>query len=169
MTAHAMTGDRERCLAAGMDSYISKPIRSRDLFETMARVVDGASDALPPADATPPAAATDLDLAAMLQTVGGDRQLLREIGEAFLEEAPRLLDDLRASAADGDSDAMRRAAHTLKASLRYLGAAELAEQALVLETCGREGRPPGTDLVSQFIQRVEKMIVDLPKLVGITG
>ena len=45
MTAHAMAGDRERCLAAGMDSYISKPIRSRDLFDTIARVVDGVDDA----------------------------------------------------------------------------------------------------------------------------
>jgi two-component system sensor histidine kinase/response regulator len=168
MTAHAMAGDRERCLAAGMDSYISKPIRSRDLFETMARVVEGITDS-PQADGAASAAKTELDLAAMLQTVGGDRDLLREVAEAFLEEAPKLLDELRTATAEGDATSLARAAHTLKSSLRYLGAAELFEQAFVLETTGREGRRPEADFVANFIARVEQMFVELPTLVGITA
>jgi HPt (histidine-containing phosphotransfer) domain-containing protein len=105
----------------------------------------------------------------MLQTVAGDRDLLREVAEAFLEEAPRLLDELRTAVAADDAEGLQRAAHTLKSSLRYLGAAELFEQAFLLETCGREGRAPEADFVRHFIARVEKMFVDLPRLVGITA
>ena len=90
MTANTMAGDRGRCLAAGMDSYISKPIRSRDLFDTITRVVHGVDNGTPPPDEAARAAAAGLNWSAMLDTVGGDRELL-EIAAAVLEEAPRLL------------------------------------------------------------------------------
>ncbi len=166
MTAHAMAGDRERCLAAGMDSYISKPIRSRDLFDTITRVVHGVDNGTPPPDEAARAAAAGLNWSAMLDTVGGDRELLREIAAAVLEEAPRLLSELRTATIEGDADGLRRAAHTLKASLRYLGAADLAGQALALELCGREGRVADA-ATPVFIERVEAMMGHLPRLLEI--
>jgi CheY-like chemotaxis protein len=164
MTAHAMAGDRERCLAAGMNSYISKPIRSQGLFATIAHVVAGAA---PPVASLPPdAAAMELDWSAALDTVGGDRQLLREIIEAFLQEAPSLLAELQQAASDGDLSSVRRAAHTLKASLRYLGATDLAEQAFALENFGREGRAAeAMSAVPRFNKALESLLTVLPRWV----
>ena len=167
MTAHAMTGDRERCLAAGMDSYISKPIRSQDLFETISQVVTDARPARPVEPITQGVDALGLDWSVALETVGGDRQLLREIIEAFLDEAPRLLAELREGAEGGDLESLRRAAHTLKASLRYLGAAALADQAYELESCGREGRvPEALEIMPRFNDSLEYLLAQLPRWVG---
>jgi PAS domain S-box-containing protein len=162
MTAHAMTGDRERCLAAGMDNYISKPIRARDLFEVIARTVgsSGQPDVTAQASAAVPAAG--IDWSAALATVGGDRELLREVIAAFLQEAPPLLADLRQAAASADGEGVRRAAHTLKSSLRYLGAEMLYERALTLETIGRGGRLADLeDALRQFCQSVERLLAEL--------
>ena len=168
MTAHAMAGDRERCLASGMDSYISKPIRQHDLFETIAQTVGTVRAPLKSSQRGEDLDETGLDWSAALATVGGDRQLLREIVEAFLEEAPRLLTDLRQAAAGGDADGLRRAAHTLKASLRYLGAEALYDQALALETCGREGRlTEAAPTLAQFDKALERLLSQLPRLSGI--
>jgi len=152
MTAHAMTGDRERCLAAGMDNYISKPIRSHDLFATIEATLDRCA---------PAAAAIDWSVA--LETVGGDRPLLREIVDAFLQEAPPLLAELRAAADAADGERLRRTAHTLKASLRYLGAQQLADQAFALETHGREGHVvEALSLLSSFHESLTRILGQLP-------
>ncbi|HEY4311215.1 MAG TPA: PAS domain S-box protein [Pirellulales bacterium] len=168
MTAHAMAGDRERCLASGMDSYISKPIRSRDLFATIVQLTDG--EEAPSNMAAPEKAIADagLDWNAMMETVGGDRDLLREIAAAFLEEAPHQLRELRDAAATGDAETLCRTAHTLKASLRYLGAASLAEDAFTLESCGRDQRIADAAIAMPlFIERVQDVLKQLPPLVGL--
>jgi PAS domain S-box-containing protein len=163
MTAHAMEGDRERCLASGMDNYISKPIRSRELFETIDQTLAGMSVARP--EELPGADTIGLDWSVALETVGGDRHLLGEIVAAFLEEAPRLLNDLRTAATAGDTEGLHRAAHTLKASLRYLGAGELFDQAFVLETCGRDARlADAAKTMAIFDTSLERLLANLPRL-----
>jgi CheY-like chemotaxis protein/HPt (histidine-containing phosphotransfer) domain-containing protein len=128
MTAHAMKGDRERCLAAGMDAYIAKPIQAHELLEVIERTV-------PAACACEPAA--PLDWGAALKAVGGDEDILRELAVVFLEASPRWLEELRAAVARGDAAGVRRMAHTIKGSLGQFGAAAAHEMAQRLETMGQ--------------------------------
>jgi two-component system, sensor histidine kinase and response regulator len=143
MTAHAMRGDRERCLEAGMDDYISKPIHIRDLLGAIERSAPLRRPAPEAATATPPDAAGSgeagraIDLEAALRTVRGDRALLAELAETFLEEAPPLLEAIRRAVEQADFEALRKAAHTLKSSLRYVGGDTAADWSERVEQAAR--------------------------------
>ena len=139
MTAHAMKGDRERCLAAGMDGYVPKPIRAQQLFEVIQEVLGAAATLTPLASAPPCAVAPAVDWSAALEAVQGDRELLQDLVAIFLEECPRLIEQIRQSLAQGDAAQLRRAAHTLAGSFRHFAAAAAAEQAQRLASLGKDG------------------------------
>lgn len=155
MTANAIHGDRDRYLADGMDDYISKPIEIRALVKAMERCAPAGSDArtVTPPEATAAADAAEstrahaqdpveLDQQAidrLLEIIGGDREAFAELVQSFLDEAPGLLDRLTEAAAAGDSEEVRRAAHTMKSSSRDFGATTLAELCMNLEERGRSG------------------------------
>jgi PAS domain S-box-containing protein len=122
MTAHAMKGDRERCLAAGMDGYVAKPVQPAELLQALGQFAP---------------AAPALDRAALLARVGGDAQLLREIAGLFLEEYPRQLAEARAAVEGGDAHRLSRAAHALKGSVANFKAEAALAAALRLETLAR--------------------------------
>ena len=132
MTAHAMKGDRERCLQAGMDGYISKPLRPSELFESVESL------AVVDREGTRPSVAA-FDEAIALRSVAGNRELLGEIIEAFQEECPRLTTELAAAIVRGDTAAAHHVAHTLKGALATLGASEGSELAQKLETLAHKG------------------------------
>ena len=138
MTAHAMKGDRERCLAAGMDDYVPKPVREQRLIDAIEQAItadgnepDAAKDASNIADA--------FDLTKALETVGGDHHLLMEVASAALEEIPQCLESVDAALEQNDESLLRRVAHTLKSTLRYLGAEEAADLAMAIETSATSG------------------------------
>jgi two-component system, sensor histidine kinase and response regulator len=116
MTASAMKGDRERCLAAGMDGYLAKPIDGGELFETVERFAAPALGGAAPSSVRE-RVPDGVDVAALVERLDGDRAAARTMGRLFLDEYPRGLADLRAALAAGDADGLRRAARTLKGSI----------------------------------------------------
>jgi PAS domain S-box-containing protein len=149
LTAYAMTGDRERCLAAGMDGYVAKPVRGQELWQAIARLVPlaGPGPAPPPAEAGtagPDASPAEggeavLDRAVLFKRLGGDRRLLGEVLELFRLDRTRLLKDLDDALGRGDAARLGRAAHALKGTLASLSAPAAYAAARGLEALGRAG------------------------------
>ena len=164
MTAHAMKGDRERCLEAGMDKYVSKPIRAGEMFATIEGVVGGARD-----DQRIAAARSQCDDVISwedaVKQMEGDVELLKEIAEMFLEESPVLMDRMRQAAAEGDCKKLERAAHTIKGSVGNFAAKSAFEAAQMLEKIGREG---DLDQAAEAFKALEREIERLkPALVAL--
>ncbi|NIL99203.1 MAG: response regulator, partial [Planctomycetales bacterium] len=133
MTAHAMQGDRELCLAAGMDGYLTKPIRAAQLYDAVRALVSGTKPAAPP-DEPQPAATTDvIDWPQVLSDMGGRQALLRDLVAVVLSESPRLLDQIGKAIAKEDTAALKLNAHTLHGSIRYFGTLPAAKLAFRLE------------------------------------
>jgi HPt (histidine-containing phosphotransfer) domain-containing protein len=128
-----MKGDRERFLAAGMDEYVSKPIRVEEMFEAIEKV-------LPPRSDHDPSTRMALDRAAALTKVRNKPDLLRDLIRIFLEDGPGYLDAMKKSLSERDGAALARAGHTLKGSSAYLGAEVVHRLAARIETLGTEGK-----------------------------
>jgi signal transduction histidine kinase/DNA-binding response OmpR family regulator len=138
MTAYAMKGDRERCLMADMDGYVPKPLRHQDLLETIQTLVMDVPNI--PTDAPPEKPAVEvLDEALLVSRVDSDPQLLRDLVDLFLEECPRLVDEIRVALERKDAKAVQRSAHSLNGSTSNLAAQMASEAALKLERLARAG------------------------------
>ena len=162
MTAHTMKGDRERCLAAGMDGYVSKPIDPRSFY---AAVEDGATG-VSPTHRMPEA----LDLDELTERLGGDTKLVAEVIHLFLEDAPIGLVSMKAAVDRRDADKIRTTAHALKGAAANVSAMRLFEAANILERLGAEGRLDAAEAAWKELSAVALTVFDaLRRFEGTSG
>jgi CheY-like chemotaxis protein len=141
MTANAMQGDREMCLAAGMDDYLSKPIRVNELVDALSR---GAPKAAYGGEAVSDISVIDDGVfRELVMSTGDDAAFVGELMDTYFTDAPALLAQLQSSLAADDAETFRRAAHTLKSSSATMGAMTLSEVAKDLEMMGKSGSLDG--------------------------
>jgi HPt (histidine-containing phosphotransfer) domain-containing protein len=167
MTAHAMRGAREECLAAGMDDYVSKPVRDDDLLAVLRRVADATAQAAAEDTATrhrqdtnelaPPGDAA-FDPATVLERVGGNRDVLRQLIGVFYQDCNTQMAVLRDAIHDGDADGVRDAAHTVKGMVAFFGQTGAADAARRLEAIGTRGEVEGASpLCAELARELAKI------------
>jgi two-component system, sensor histidine kinase and response regulator len=173
ITARAMLGDRERCLLSGMDAYTTKPIKTKELLEIIARLTSPAEaieSTLSEGNGSTGTTNEDqpqLDRAALLEHFDGDVDLLHEIADTFLTHSPALMLAVCDAAAARDAVRLQHAAHSLKGTVANFGAHAAVAAALRLERMGAEHSLDDVDAACADLQtKVDMLSVELAQLVN---
>ena len=163
MTAHAMKGDKERCLDSGMDGYISKPIQPQNLFDAIERLMECKAEA---AMCESSSDTNDMiDMSALMKRVDGDTELLAELVDLFIEDYPKLLSQIEQAMADKNAESLASRAHTLKGSVGNFAAQSAFDAALRLEKLAREGNlDKAQDAYNKLAQEIQRLIPALQAL-----
>ena len=149
MTAHAMKGDRERCLAAGMDGYLPKPVKREELIDAVER---HSYESPAPEKDRLARKQPGLDRAAVLARLDGDEEQLAELAGLFIQESPKLLSAIQQAIEQDDAQGLERAAHALKGSVGNFVIPTAVKAAQTLETMGREGNLAAADTAYAVLQ-----------------
>ena len=152
MTAHAIKGDRERCLEAGMDAYVSKPIHARLLFAAIEEVT-GVSHASPDLAGQEVRMEGIVDWDEAHRAVQGDADLLKSVVQAFLDECPLLMTGIRQAIDLQDPGVVRTSSHSIKGSARYFGARRVFDRAYEIEKMAAQGNLHEADVATDALQR----------------
>ncbi len=171
VTAYAMSGDRERCLDAGMDAYLPKPLDERQLIELLRQLVraapTGSAHGEPSiSEVTPRGQTTEsVTLEAILHRYRGDRDLVEDMAAAYLEELPSRLDALRLAVESGNPAAVERVAHGLKGSSSNFYAAAAVDALQRMQQAGRDGDlSAARGVLSEAVGEVERLAVELRRM-----
>jgi len=167
MTAHALKGMREECLAVGLDDYLAKPVLKKDLLAMVAKWTKGrpGSDeqAAPATGATPVASrgtALPLDIARAVEEFAGDRDFFLQVLDGFIRNVEGQLAVIREAAASGDAETVRKTAHAIKGGAANLAAEPLAAIAAQIEQLGKAGDlaklPAAVALLTQEFTRLKE-------------
>ena len=167
MTAHALTGDRERCLSAGMDSYISKPIRAEQLFTIIQDLVNRPQEKKKentPASQDRARLAEDVfDLSMVMKSLDGDMALFEELANLFSSVAADNIAKLREGVAKGDPSAVEEATHTLRGSVGNFGAKRTLDAVHRLELIGKNGTWAEAEAAQLDLEREIKVLEEAMK------
>jgi CheY-like chemotaxis protein/HPt (histidine-containing phosphotransfer) domain-containing protein len=160
MTAHAIKGDRERCLEAGVDEYVSKPIDSEKLFDIIEALLRQRNSKENPEDPS-----TGIDKETLLKAFDQDWSFLKEVVDVFLSDYPRLMDVLRTAFSQRDAPTLMRTAHSLKGMLKNFQADTAAEVAFEIEKKGKQeefdGLDPAIKSLAGHLKKVEAALHNL--------
>ncbi len=140
LTAHAMKGDRERCLQAGMDAYVAKPVQKQELLHIMYQYSARTENRfLAVSEKSTDSALPVFDMDEGLQHSGGDEPLLADLCQLFMQDCPESQCEIRQKIARGDTPAAADAVHKLKSSLATIGGVRAYRAALAVESLARDG------------------------------
>ncbi|HUG44388.1 MAG TPA: response regulator [Acidobacteriota bacterium] len=159
MTAHAMKGDRERCLSAGMDAYVSKPLQITELLQVIHSLVENDRSDLPGAAAD---SLSQFDEKGALDRVEGDVELLHELAALFQQNYPKLIHSMQQAVEDQNGELLTRSAHTLKGALANFTNGLALELTSRLEGCGRGGEfQEARELVENVSALLENLLDEI--------
>ncbi len=159
MTAHALASDRQRCLEAGMDDYLSKPFKALDLIAKINQLVAARSTEHGNSSSGTGNNRARIDWNRAFETVGGDRNLLKELIGVFLNERESMVNDLIKAIQNKDWAEIRRSAHSLKGALNHLGCVAASRIAEKIEF-------PAGDMTDQVTLHCEDLQNHLGQLTG---
>ncbi len=165
LTAHALKGDRERCIEAGMDDYISKPIEAEKLFD----LIEAAASQSAPASHNGHSHKKALDIDAIVKIFDGDLELVLTLANVFASSSLSQLSDIRDAVARGDAEALAYAAHTLKGSVATFRAQAAVDSAARIERIGQSGdlSTAGTALAA-LVTEIERLRQELNNFVQVS-
>ncbi len=158
MTAHAMRGDREKYIAGGMDGYISKPIQPNVLFGEIDRCL-GSQKGRAVMVENSVETSEQVDIVSLLQRVEGDKELLAEMVQVFLDDLPNLLNTMRDALLQGNMAMLERSAHSLKGAAGNLSAKQAADAAMELEKAAKDNDAESAKQSLAGVERVMKIVV----------
>jgi HPt (histidine-containing phosphotransfer) domain-containing protein len=164
MTAHAMQGDQQKCLEAGMDDYLSKPVDAKTLKKMLERWLPSnhtlKSNAKELKGPQKSAADYTWNRKLLQDNIGGNEESLREVIGIFLEDAPRLITVIEKSLEEDDLEKLAITAHSLKGAARNFTAEKLAEFATLIEFAGKRGAP---SKIPEYLLNLKKEFENINK------
>ena len=178
VTAHECSEELAKAQACGMDHYICKPLRARQLLQAIGQILpqtaqmphpgaeDRSEERAIQATGASPLAGQMVDWQSALEAVRGDEQLLRSLLQTLLEEAPQCFHRLQEAAAQQNPAALRLAAHSLKGSVRLLGSTPVYQQAWAIEQLAQAGSFPSAENMQQLEEGLQRLLQELKSRLG---